>query len=502
MGIKISEKFLNDLTTKLIKAADSGQKLGVTDPEEVGQYVCSVLALGCELIPVIGSSLSALTTLFGSLLFHPNATEKIWEKLRERVEALVKTKITETQLSILRKKIRGLQDNMENYTRVWEDYKDSSGDEQMRARDTLKMTHIAFLSVVRAAIPEFRVESFAVPSLPLFALAANIHLMLLSDGIRHGIAWGYSEKNINTMRAEFKKKTSPQGVVGYAATMASEQNHLLKGAIATAIDLEMPSTIVATWEDAYSDLAVPASGYTGNGEGYDDLDYATYAYKVYYKGRGQVKPYHAELNDADNRGSTAAATLRAYADYDSGMVMNVLNYAEYWPYLAGDTMPESVLRKLDREIYFGPFGRHTTNAAWSESSEAPVTDRGPPITSAYVRGWDDIDGMQMRYGNSWGHAYGSTTGGAPKQLDLAEDEYFYWVSVYYGQKLGKVRFWNNKDKALECGSGKHGSYYGCAAPPGYRLTSVHITKWESFTPPGCEGIILGFRPSIIEFTHN
>lgn len=65
MGIKISEKFLNDLTTKLIKAADGGQKLGVTDPEEVGQYVCSVLALGCELIPVIGSSLSALTTLFG-----------------------------------------------------------------------------------------------------------------------------------------------------------------------------------------------------------------------------------------------------------------------------------------------------------------------------------------------------------------------------------------------------------------------------------------------------
>jgi len=117
-----------------------------------------------------------------------------------------------------------------------------------------------------------------------------------------------------------------------------------------------------------------------------------------------------------------------------------------------------------------------------------------------VRRWDDIDGLQMWYGDSWGHAYGSTTGGASKQLDLAEDEYFYWVSVYYGQKLGKVRLWNNNDKALECGSGKHGSYYGYAAPPGYRLISIHITKWERFTPPGCEGIILGFRPSIIEFT--
>ncbi|EWZ81141.1 hypothetical protein FOWG_14717 [Fusarium oxysporum f. sp. lycopersici MN25] len=165
-------------------------------------------------------------------------------------------------------------------------------------------------------------------------------------------------------------------------------------------------------------------------------------------------------------------------------------------------MPEPVLKRLDREIFFGPFGRHTTNATWSESSEVPITDRGPRITSAYVRGWDDIAGLQMRYGDSWGHAYRSATGGASKQLDLAEDEYFYWVSVYYGQKLGKVRFWSNNDKALECGSGKHGSYYGYAAPPGYRLTSVYITKWERFTPPGCEGIILGFRPSIIEFTPN
>ncbi|RKK20210.1 hypothetical protein BFJ65_g6909 [Fusarium oxysporum f. sp. cepae] len=135
--------------------------------------------------------------------------------------------------------------------------------------------------------------------------------------------------NVNTMRAEFKKKTSPQSVTGQAAIIASAQGHLIKGAIAAVIDLEMPTNIVDTWKDAYSDLAVPASEYARNEEGYDDLDYATYAYKVYRKGRGQVKPYRAELNDADNRGSTAAVTLTAYADYDSNMVMNVLNYAEY-----------------------------------------------------------------------------------------------------------------------------------------------------------------------------
>jgi hypothetical protein len=39
--------------------------------------------------------------------------------------------------------------------------------------------------------------------------------------------------------------------------------------------------------------------------------------------------------------------------------MNALNQAEYWPYLAGDNTPESRLRRVDREIFFGPLGRNT-----------------------------------------------------------------------------------------------------------------------------------------------
>jgi hypothetical protein len=286
-----------------------------------------------------------------------------------------------------------------------------------------------------------------------------------------------------------------------------EQSDLLKGAIATAINLEIPTEIVNTCKNAYSDLVAPAwftHAYAGNEDSYDDLDYITYVDKVYRKGRGQVKPYRAELPDDGytNRGCVEAAKLRAYADYDSGMVMNVLNYAEYWPYLVGDKMPESVMKKLDREIFFGPFGRYTTHASWTDWSAATITDRRPRITSVYVRGWDDVDGLQIKYGDSWDNAQGSSTGGAPKQLDLAEDEYIYWVSVYYGHKLGKVRFWNNKDVSMENGKGENGSYYGYAAPPGYRLTSVYITNWERSTPPGCEGIILGFRPSIFEYVPN
>ncbi|RFN51308.1 pesticidal crystal protein cry3ba [Fusarium flagelliforme] len=504
MGVKISKKFVGDVTTKLLKASDGGGKLDVSDPDAVGQYVCSVLALCCELIPGVGSTLSAFTTLLGGLLFKSNSVEKIWVKLRERIEELIDSKIEQARIDILDQKVRGLQDNMENYQRVLQDFEDSSGDEKERSRETLKATHIAFLSVVRAAVPEFQVKRFAVPSLPLFALAANIHLLLLSDGIKRGKAWGYSEKNINTMRTEFKKKTKPQDIMDSANDIVAEQRSMLQAAIAIAIDLEMPSKLIETWKSAHADLVASDSVTVASEDNYNDIDYIAYANDIYLQGRQQVKPYSPELDlpEDSNRGAKSAAKLRAYADYDSSMVMNVLSYTSFWPYLDGSEMPEVALKGADREIFFGPYGRYTDYAKWSDTRTAPITDRGPPITSAYLRGSGNVDGLQMKYGNSWGQAFGSTQAGLPNQLDLGKDEYFYWVSVWYGHKLGKVRFWNNKDVSIEngnCANGPHGNH---AAPPGYALSSVHITNWESFTPRGCEGIILGFRPICFEFTPN
>lgn len=44
----------------------------------------------------------------GGLLFHPNSIAKIWEALRDRIEKLIDSKITETQTEILKQKLRGL----------------------------------------------------------------------------------------------------------------------------------------------------------------------------------------------------------------------------------------------------------------------------------------------------------------------------------------------------------------------------------------------------------
>ncbi|KAM0238411.1 hypothetical protein ACHAP5_008601 [Fusarium lateritium] len=504
MGVKINAGFVSHAATKLIKAAEGGENLDVSDPDAVGQYVCSLLALACELVPIFGTGIGAFTTLLGGLIFRSDSIEKTWMKMRERTEKLVDLKIEQAQIEILNQKFRGLQENMDNYQRFLKNYKYSLGNEEERKKsgNTLLITHIAFLSVIRAAIPEFRVKRFALPSLPLFALAANIHLLLLSDGIKWGQWWGYSEMNVNTMRDELKKKTKPQDFNQPAGNVVTEQMSMLKTAIATAVDLEMPSKLVDTWKNAHADLVTLESATVTSEGDYNDIDYVTYVNKIYLQGRQQVKTYDLEddIGEHDNFGATVAAKLRAFADYDSSMVMNVLSYASYWPHLDRSKMPESAMSVADREIFFGPYGRYPHYAKWNDRWAAPITARGPPITSIYLRGDGDVDGVQMKYGNSWGYAFGSAEDGEPKQLDLTKDEYCCRVSVWFGHKLGKVKFWNNKDVSIEignCYNGRHGYH---AAPPGYSLSSVYITNWESHTPRGCEGIILGFRPIGFEFT--
>ncbi|KAM0187513.1 hypothetical protein ACHAPI_011148 [Fusarium lateritium] len=505
MGVRINTGFVSNVTTKLIKAAEGGEKLDVSDPDAVGQYVCSLLALACELVPVFGTGIGAFTTLLGGLIFRPDSVEKIWMKMRERMEKLVDSKIEQAQIEILNQKLRGLQENMDNYQRFLKDFNDTLGgdeEERKKSRNTLLMTHIAFLNVVRVAVPEFRVKRFALPSLPLFALAANIHLLLLSDGIKWGETWGYSKNNVNTMRTELKKKTKPQDINQPAGNIVAEQISMLKTAIATAVDLEMPSKLVDTWKSAHADLVTLESATVASEGDYNDIDYVTYVNRIYLQGRQQVKPYDSELHEGSNRGAEAAAKLRAYADYDSSMVMNVLSYASFWPHLDRTEMPESALEGADREIFFGPYGRYTAHAKWSDTRPASITTRGPRITSAFLRGGGNVEGLQMKYGNSWGEAFGSTEHGDPKKLDLTKDEYLYRVSVWHGHKLGRVRFWNNKEVSMEGGLAHNGSHEAHAAPPGYSLSSVYITNWENYTPRGCEGIILGFRPICFEHTPN
>ncbi|KAJ2969590.1 hypothetical protein NUW58_g9952 [Xylaria curta] len=250
LRLNVNGELIGDLLSKVMQAAVTGSGIDFSDADEVGQYVCSVLALAAEFIPVIGSVLGAFASLLGAICFSPMSMDRIWDGLRDRIEKLIDSKIESYHLEVLKQRVKGMQDNMNVYHPV-------------PAR-TLHMEHIAFRSVVLAALPQFQHDKFAVASLPLFALVANIHLALLVGGIKKGREWGYQD---------------------------SERLRII------------PTEVC------------PGGGYRGRpGEGArnnnnSNIDYVSYTKNVYDQGRGEVKPYSADVGD---RGGADAAKSRAY----------------------------------------------------------------------------------------------------------------------------------------------------------------------------------------------
>ncbi|OTB02053.1 hypothetical protein M426DRAFT_265150 [Hypoxylon sp. CI-4A] len=485
--IEINADFINDIISKVMQAAESGLSLDVNDGDEVGKYVCAILALGAELIPVVGEALGAFISFLGAIFFSPMSMEKIWDYLRERIEALIDAKIAEYHLKTLKQKILGLQDNMTVYRQYLRDWKNATGADKDKAATTLHNSHVAFSAVVLAAIPEFQVDDYAVASLPMFALVANMYLALLVDGIKQGEEWGYSPQNIQSMMDQFRSKTTPQDSKTLNDDYLSHQKSALEEAIKAGPELGVPANVLDTWREAYAVLFEPGKDPKSGNEG---LDYVSYSKKIYTQGRSEVKPYSSDIQTV---GGDIACEYRAYADYDTSMIMNVLNYAELWPFMTGDPITESALKNLDREIFFGPYGRYAYHASWDPSTPPPVNDRGLPITGLIIRGWDAVDGIQIKQGDTWGSWQGSSTGGAPQQLDLAADEWIESFDILYGQKLVNVKLSTNKGHSIENGDAVHGGVNRIGAPPGYEMTSIIITNYESHIPPGCEGIIFGFR---------
>lgn len=160
-------------------------------------------------------------------------------------------------------------------------------------------------------------------------------------------------------------------------------------------------------------------------------------------------------------------------------------------------MPDAAKQILNREIFSGPYGRYTTNAAWSPKDLPTMTQVMDNITSITVHSYDDIDTFQVFYGGQAGPLFGSSKGGEEAKANLAFDEYIRSIDVMYGQKISQLTFHSNKDKAYgPYGKGEHGKNQTTVLHDGFRLTSMQATRCESFKPPGCEGIIFGFRPTL------
>ncbi|KAK8144600.1 hypothetical protein G3M48_005603 [Beauveria asiatica] len=485
-----------------LNAARGGVVIDASDANGIYSYVFSIFAIGVGLVPEVGPLLAALSSLLGAVIFpskkDPNA---LWNSLRKQIETLIGAKIQESQVKILQKKVEGFAANMKAFTRVYNDYeKITDAKEKAKQAETLRTLHTAFLAVLTAGIPEFQVEDYAVAALPLFAQAAGMHLTLLSDGIKHGEAWGWTKNYVkDNLQAEFDEHTvsSPKRIrAPHCRAKPSQrepsQQEALKESIATGEAAGWDAELLDTWRDALefqSNATAPGNSTAGPGA---TLTYPAYVKKYYEKGRTLVKPYSSKGGE---KGLEEALHAIALSDYDTTMIKNVLTPAEFWPYMAGKKMPESALRALDREIFSGPYGRYTNGATWDAKKQPPVTERGDNITAVKVRHYQDVDSLQVQYGGHWGHLFGDGKGGVEAQANLAFDEYIEAIDVAYGEKIGQLTFFSDKKKKHgPYGAGQHSHQKSTVKHEGFGLTSMVITNWEAHAPPGCEGVIFGFRP--------
>ncbi|KAM3499326.1 hypothetical protein MY11210_009620 [Beauveria gryllotalpidicola] len=491
--LKFDSETALSLANGALNAAKGGVSISSSDSNAVYSYIFSVFAIGVGLIPGAGPLLSSLCGLLGAIVF-PSKTDPnaVWNSLRGRIEALIGEKMTDLQVKTLGQKVKGLANNMEAFTSVFNDYEQASGDKAKQG-ETLRTHHTAFLAVLRADIPEFQIEDYAVASLPLFAQAANMHLTLLADGVRNGEKWGFTKDYIShTLQQEFDRLTMSSAKRVRALHSRDEPSQLdaLKECIAIGEAAGWDKELLDTWRAALKTLS-KETALTKRAT----MTYPAYAKEQYEKGRKLVKPYTATYFD---KGAAEALHFNALSDYDAQMIKNVLTYAEFWPYLTGKKMPDSAKLALDREIFSGPYGRYTKGAAWNDKTPPPIKGRDAKITAVKVRAWNQIDELQVQYGGQWGALFGDASAGQEAQANLAFDEYIQSVDAHYGQKIGQLTFFSNKDKTYgPYGEGKNALNKTLVKHEGFGLTSMTATHWEKHAPPGLEGIIFGFRPLLV-----
>ncbi|MFE2410571.1 insecticidal delta-endotoxin Cry8Ea1 family protein [Kitasatospora sp. NPDC059408] len=509
MDGKTPTERITQLLTSLDAASRKGDKLEVTDPNQIARYVLAVFAFGVKLVPYGGSALSGMTDFLGKALFPTGkpSVDQLWQKLSDRVGGMIDAKLGDYDAKTLRASLTGIDTNLEDYTKAVNDFaKAPAGKDRDKAAERIRTLHRASLVNVQQQIPQFQKDGYAVAALPLFAAAANVHLALLTDGVKQGAKWGFSPSEIKDMRDRLTSLTTPGGNAGSSAKSTSDKLGALNDAIAKGPSLGVSAKSVDVWREQAQELrsgrqAQPAAANT---------DYVSYVNKVYAEGRAKVKVPGSRIL---SRGGPEANEHKTYAEYDTVMNVNVLDYARLWPYLV-DKIPDSAKAGLDRELFYGTYGRgnggnrwdgtNISSAPWDASNPPTVTKRGERITAVRVWGYDDVDAIQIKYGNDWGDKMGGT-GGALKELTLAQDEYVTKVEGTYGQKLGKIKFTTNKGSSVETGAARHVDpdtrdrtpETFAVSPDAQELTSVGVTQFSSEKPPGIEGVYLGFRSRLV-----
>ncbi|QGI94938.1 hypothetical protein CEK26_008007 [Fusarium fujikuroi] len=488
--VKIDEDFLNKAVKKGLDTIQKGEHLDLEDPNEIGKFIFGILASGLELIPGYGDALAAVLNLFPSLIFQPKSAADIWEKFFRRIEQMIESKIEDYHLETLKENLAGLDTAFGDFSTMVKKH-----DEGKDVTTLLLGSFASLHQTMIISMSEFTSPKYGVASLPWFALAATMHLKLLGDGIQHGRKWGFSADEVEILQETFDKLTTETAAVSHAEIASRHKLFLENLMLDDSKMSSVPAETLEKWKAVHTYLS-SMDDVTHAISAIETSSYVTYAKATYQAGRDNVKPEWEGLSHQDT-GADTGANFRAKMQYDADMTIHVLNYADFWPYLAGKPLTEEALANLDCEIFAGR-GRYEPRGS---GPFPPVKwGKNEQITAVYVGGITNVELLQIKYGDIWGAAYGSTAvdPASTTNLDTKAGEYLYWLDVWFGQKLGCAQFWLNNGKKLR-EVGRSGNTKGELWFADHQVTSVYGVIYEIHPPSGLEGIIVGFRPLFLKW---
>lgn len=137
---------------------------------------------------------------FASALFDITGDEsrrsQVWEKVKGYVEGFVNQRITTEQFNRMAAKLDGLAYPIKLYGQAF------NRNDKALAYDQL----IISINAAGSAISEFKQKEIEVVSLPLYAQAALMHLLLMRDFILFGQKkWNVSDADLNVMKNEYRR---------------------------------------------------------------------------------------------------------------------------------------------------------------------------------------------------------------------------------------------------------------------------------------------------------
>jgi hypothetical protein len=161
----------------------------------IQDVVRSIIVAGLSQTPYVGWLASTLTNALW-----PPSGENIWQEIEANVEALIGQQLSQYTQQQVTEDLTGLQNVLADYNTA---VKDSAGNPSF-----ISENFVTARGQFDAIRPHFMAAGNEVLLLPLMAQMANLHLVLLRDGVQFGKSWGWNDQEVADTETQLKARIS------------------------------------------------------------------------------------------------------------------------------------------------------------------------------------------------------------------------------------------------------------------------------------------------------